>query len=206
MARQIGAYIPKLAPVFRSILLGLMMAAPLAGAQAQEPAGLAEEILDRPFPYQAKEVGIEAMLQDVTAKTGVPVILSDKIGGSVTLDNPEGRLRDALAELTGQGKALWWFDGSALHVEPPANMVSRLIGLDGFGVEALRRQLDAVGLANAQYPLRAESDAEMVRVVAPRGYAEAVAELAAHMAAARKSDEPKKTRGLPNVIRGRGWH
>ena len=161
--------------------------------------------LERPFPYEATEVEIEAMLKDVTAKTGVPVILPERIRGGITLSNPQGSLRDALDAMARQGGAVWWFDGMAVHVEPAAAMVSRLIALDGFTIDELRGQMAATGLDDRQYPLRAAEGAEMVRVVGPRGYADAVAELAAHMAQRRKPEAKAAPRALPTVIRGRGW-
>lgn len=187
------------APAIRAVLLGLMA----GGVPPAIASG--NEMLDRPFPYEANEVRIEAMLLDLTNRTGVPVIAADGLGGTVSLSNAGGSARDALADLTRQGRAVWWFDGSAIHVEPASAMTSRLVGLDGFGVGDLQGQMRQIGLDDPQYPLRAGPDAEMVRVVAPRGYVDAVAELAAHMAAARARDAAAPERPLPQIIRGRPW-
>ncbi|SMO45689.1 hypothetical protein [Paracoccus laeviglucosivorans] len=195
-----------MAPVIRALTLGLaMLGLQPAVSAAQGFASLDEDVLERPFPYQANGVRIEAMLQDLTAKTQVPVIPSETLGGTVSMSSPDGTLRDALGEISRQAGAIWWFDGRAVHVEPAANMVSRLIGLDGFTVQDLRDQMREIGLEDPQYPLRAGPDAEMARVVAPRGYVDAVAELAAHMAAARQPEKQGPEKDMPRVIRGRGW-
>ncbi|WBU57175.1 hypothetical protein [Paracoccus sediminicola] len=160
-------------------------------------------MLELPFPYEANEVQIEAMMQDVMSKTDMPVILAENLGGRVSVSNPDGTLRDLLDEMARDGKAAWWFDGRAIHIEGAGSMVSRLIPLNGFSIGELRDQLAETGLASDRYPLRGGADAEMARLVAPQGYADAVAELAAHMTATREETAPAEKR-LPTVIRGRG--
>ncbi|TWI35147.1 type III secretion protein C [Paracoccus sulfuroxidans] len=181
--------------------LWLLTGTSLAHGQVFEPV-MPEvvNVLENPFPYEAKEVGVEAMLQDLTRKTQVPVIVSKPIGGKLTLSNQDGSVRDALNMMSDQGQGIWWFDGSAVHVEPPGSIVSQLIGLDGITVTQLRDQMRAVGLENEQFPLRADANAEMVRIVAPQGYVDAVAELITHMVESRN---PETGGHMPRIIRGR---
>ncbi|MFV0385998.1 hypothetical protein [Paracoccus sp. (in: a-proteobacteria)] len=141
------------------------------------------------------------MLQDLAQKTDVPVIASAALQGTVSLSNPDGTVGDVLDTLSRQGHLVWWFDGIAIHVEPPADMVSRLIALDGVSVGALRQQMEEVGLADPKYPILAGSGAQMVRVVSPKGYADAVDELAKHMSAVRKEAQTEEG-DLPRIIRG----
>ncbi|RMC34933.1 hypothetical protein C9E81_12655 [Paracoccus alkanivorans] len=193
-----------MAPVFRSIPLCLTILAllvlPVAG---QGVLVMQKDILAHPFPYRANDVQIEAVLQEMTQKTDIPVIAAEGVGGRVTISNPDGSLRDALDDMASQGHMVWWFDGVAVHVEPAGTVVSRLIGLDGVPVDELRNQMRELGLSDPHYPLRAGAEAGMIRVVAPQGYIDAVSELVEHMAAASAPDA--KSKGLPTIIRGNGW-
>lgn len=200
----VGASSPGSPRPFRVAVLGIvaliLVSLPSFGQQLA-PRVMSDDVLGLPFPYEAKEVSIEAMLQDLTRKTQVPVISTKPLSGRVTISNQSGTLRDVLEALTDQGQALWWFDGSAIHLEPISSTVSQLIPLQGIRVDLLLSQLRAVGLENPQYPIRAASDAEMIRLVAPQAYVDAVSEVIATMAAARSASGGRS--GLPNIIRGR---
>ena len=179
-------------------LAAVLMVPAVVSAQ-DLPMNFWEDVLARPFPYEGQGVTVDAILTDITRKAGVPVIKAAKFNTTMDLSNPDGTVREALNSVTDSGDVVYWFDGRAVHVEPAAALESRLIGLDGFTFDALQKQIEEVGLDDPQYPLSAGRNAQMVRVVAPKGYADAVAELAAHMAKTRK--EGGET---PRIIRGRG--
>ena len=67
---------------------------------------------------------------------------------------------------------------------------------------ALREQLDAVGMAHTSYRMIANDRASVVRVVAPRGYTDALAEVIAAMAAERSARADGGRSGMPLIIRG----
>lgn len=204
MARHIGAKTFQMAALFRPISFCLtILAFPALPAAGQELPVVQNDVLESPFPYRANDVQIEALLQEMTQKTGVPVMAAKGSDGRVTLSNPDGSLRDALDGMARQGQVVWWFDGVAVHVEPAETVVSQLIGLDGVSVGELRNEMRELGLSDPQYPLRAGAEAGMIRIVAPQGYIDAVSELATHMAAARAPDAVQK--GLPTIIRGKSW-
>ncbi|GLS81601.1 hypothetical protein [Paracoccus marinus] len=192
------------------IVLALTLAAKLsvpgaAWAQAGDEPGWALDdlaVLYQPFPYEAKDVALTDMLQQMTIKTGVPVIAAQGLAGRVSVANGSGSLRDALDQVSGDAGLLWWFDGAAVHVEPASAMTSRLLPLQGVSMPALREQLDAVGMAHTSYRMIANDRASVVRVVAPRGYTDALAEVIAAMAAERSARADGGRSGMPLIIRG----
>lgn len=192
------------------LVLAISLAAGLhcsANAQAQsgsEPGWALDDlaILYQPFPYEAKDVALTDMLQQMTMKTGVPVIAAQGLAGRVDVSNSSGSLRDALDQVAGDAGLLWWFDGAAVHVEPASAMTSRLLPLQGITMPDLREQMDAVGMAHTDYRMIANDRASVVRVVAPRGYTDALAEVIAAMAAERSARADGSRGDLPVVIRG----
>ena len=182
-------------PIALMALLGM----PAAG-QSLSGDGLA--VLARPFPFQGSDVQISAVLQEMTQKTGVPVMTARNSGGRVSISNADGSLRSALDQVAVQGDVIWWFDGVAVHVEPSGAMTSRLIRLEGLSLDDLRQQMREIGLSDPQYPLHAGGTSGMVRIVGPQGYIDAVSELITHMADGREAPR----RGLPRIIRGTGRH
>lgn len=188
----------RLAPFAVPVMLALGPAAPSFAQILNEM----NQDLFMPFPYEAKGAAAKGVLQDIAQKSGIPVITPDNISGTVDLSNERGSVRDALDLVTAQSNAVWWFDGAAVHVEPASALVSRLIGLEGITFGQLQSQMKAVGLDDPQYPLRASSNAEMVRVVAPEGYVTAVETLAKHLASQRPTAEAPRP-GLPVILRGR---
>lgn len=170
----------------------------LPPAQGQPADGF---VLERPFPYSAKDETLLTMLHAMTQKTRVPVIPAEGVSGRGNLDNSGGSLRDALDQLTQGGLGLWWFDGAAVHVEPPTALTSRLISLRGVPLPMLKHQLRVLGLEDDRWPLIGGGDARMARLVAPQGYAEAVEAVIASLTerpGARGEDT------LPVIIRGPG--
>lgn len=181
----------------------LMSAIPACvGAQIMSDAN---QQLFMPFPYEAKGAEAKSVLQDISRNVGIPMIIDAKISGNVDLSNARGSVRDALDTVTGQTNSVWWFDGAAVHVEPASALVSRLIGLNGITFGQLQAQIKAIGLEDPQYPLRASPNAEMVRIVAPAGFADAVETLANHMAELRHAEGPERI-GRPVILRGRSPH
>lgn len=158
-------------------------------------------VLDQPFPYAAKDVTLTTMLHEMAQKTQVPVIPAQGLAGRGDLDNSGGSLRDALDRLGAQGLALWWFDGAAVHVEPPEALTSRLIALQGVTMADLRGQLRTLRMDDPRWPLIGGADAQMVRLVAPQGYVQAIEAVIAALAQAQAS---RDAAGLPVIIRGPG--
>ena len=199
-----------------AVALGCLSAAVGAPLHAQDAtpqgqvdaAGVRNELaefgmlmLAQPFPYEARDVAVTEVVRQMAQRTGVPVIAAEGLAGRVSVDNAGGTLRDVLDSLTEGGQAVWWFDGAAVHVEPPGAVVSRLIPLQGVRLADLRAQVKALQMDDSDWPLIASGDASAVRVVGPQGYAEAIVELVAALAAnVAARPEPQ----LPVIIRGPG--
>lgn len=116
------------------------------------------------------------------------------------MQNADGSVRGLLDRLADEGRIAWWFDGAAVHVEGPA-LVSRLLPLDGVRPADLDKALQAVGLTATEYPMLAQPDSHMIRIVAPPGYVETVEQTIAALAADKA---PAGAQALPVIIRGPG--
>lgn len=179
-------------------LLALGLVLIVTPLRAQDAGRL---ILEQPFPYTAKDMTIQNMLLEMAHKTTVPIIPAAGLSGRADLENSTGSLRDALEDLSGRGLALWWFDGAAIHVEPPEAMTSKLLPLQNVPMADLRRELRAVGLDSPEWPLLGAPDAGIARLVAPQGYVQAVEAVISAMAARQQA---RGQSGLPLIIRGPG--
>lgn len=178
------------------IVGALMLFGISASAFAQHPDLL------RPFPYAASDEKVDLALRDLTRQTGISVITSNEVNGTITINNTDGSIMDILNSISEQVNAVWWFDGSAVRVEPSSVLTSRMIALDGINVAHLQQQLRAVRMADSKFPLVADPDASMVRVAGPAGYVDAVEALALHLAELRKAERPIGA-SFPLIIRGR---
>lgn len=158
-------------------------------------------MLAQPFPYEARDVAVSEVIRQMSLRSGIPMIAAEGLSARVNVANAEGTLRDVLDSLATGGQIVWWFDGAAVHVEPPSALVSRLVPLKGVPLSELRAQMQALQMDETAWPLVASGDAQAVRVVGPQGYADAVAELVAALAAGVEAVADDR---LPIIIRGPG--
>ena len=170
--------------------------APVQGAGDQTFRAL---LLEQSFPYQAKDVTLTDLMHEMSRRTGLPVVVGDGLTGRADVQNADGSVRGLLDRLADEGRIAWWFDGAAVHVEGPA-LVSRLLPLAGVRPADLDKALRAVGLTATEYPMLAEPDSHMIRIVAPPGYVETVEQTIAALAA----DKAPVAQELPIIIRGPG--
>ncbi|WP_379032777.1 hypothetical protein [Paracoccus simplex] len=166
------------------------------------PAVAQHPDLLRAFPYAASDERADTALRDLMRRTGIPVIISNEITGLVSVNNSNGSIMDVLNSISEQVNGVWWFDGSAVRVEPSSVLTSRMIPLDGFTVGQFRQQMRAVRLEDARFPISAAEDASMIRLSGPTGYVDAVEALALHLTELRRADKPVRA-GFPVIIRGR---
>lgn len=194
----------------RTRVLGLagVLAIALGGSSSALPApvqGAEDEtfralLLEQSFPYQAKDVTLTDLMHEMSRRTGLPVVVGDGLTGRADVQNADGSVRGLLDRLADEGRIAWWFDGAAVHVEGPA-LVSRLLPLDGVRPADLDKALQAVGLTATEYPMLAQPDSHMIRIVAPPGYVETVEQTIAALAADKA---PAGAQALPVIIRGPG--
>lgn len=166
------------------------------------PAVAQHPDLLRAFPYAASDERADTALRDLMRRTGIPVIISNEITGLVSVNNSNGSIMDVLNSISEQVNGVWWFDGSAVRVEPSSVLTSRMIPLDGFTVGQFRQQMRAVRLEDARFLISAAEDASMIRLSGPTGYVDAVEALALHLTELRRADKPVRA-GFPVIIRGR---
>lgn len=168
-----------------ALLAGLLAANGLAGGVAAQVRD-AGDLLAMRFPYQASGADVEQVLSDVTRQVGIVSRLSDGVSGTVTIENGEGRLVDVLDQTASQVRATWWYDGTILHVDSDATLTTLFVDPQGLSVDAINREMEALGLYDPRFELRASSNGSILRVSGPQGYVDQVVSLVTTLNAARR--------------------
>lgn len=179
-----------------------------AAAQVRD----AEDLHDIRFPYQASAADIEQVLSDVTRQAGVVARIGDAVEGEVTIDNGDGRLADVLDQTASQVGAVWWYDGTILHVDSDATLTTLFVDPQGLSVEAITREMEALGLYDPRFEIRSSSNGAILRISGPQGYVDQVVSLITTLNNARRlglvpageeAGENASGLYLPRVYRGR---
>ena len=144
--------------------------APAVGARS-----LTDELMGRSFPYEASGVDVRQVLEDLSRRSGTPVLVGEGLRADVTIRNAEGSVADLLNQVAVEAGALWWFDGVAIHVERGDAIESALVEVRGVEIETILDQLAGLGLTDTRFPIRATGDGALVRVVGPAGYVQQMA-------------------------------
>lgn len=129
-----------------------------------------DEALERAFPYVASEAAVSRVAAEIMRRTGVGVRVDESVAGEVTVQLPDGTLRELMDDVAGQIGAIWWHDGSILRIERMAEFDTRLVDPGGLSVEEIEREMAAMGFLDERFPLRMTSDGMVLRVAGPAGY------------------------------------
>lgn len=161
----------------------------------------------RRFPYQATSVDVEQALNDMSQHTGLTLKVSDKIDGSVSIDNSDGSVATFLDDVVSQVGGVWWSDGFIVHIEPQSGLASKLIMSQGLSLVAVKDELDDLGLLDKRFPLTTTRNGAVIRVVGPDTYVAQVESLIGTMIRTRRAytSTPEDSEVyLPKIFHGRG--
>ena len=192
-------------PVY-DIVLGFVIALMAGGVAAQAVDD--SDVFAMRFPYQASGTAVDQVLSDVTRQAGIIIRLGDGVNGSVTIDNGDGTLIEVLEEAASQVSAVWWYDGTILHIDSDATLTTTFIDPQGLAVATIEGELRALGLYDPRFGLRSSSSGAILRVSGPQSYVDQVVALIATLNSARRlglaiTEDDVSGLYLPRVYRGR---
>ena len=188
------------------VCTALLVNTGIPAATAQSCGNEFECVLLTRFPYEANGVAVEQALSEFSRRTALPVRVHDGVGGTVTVRNAEGSAETFLDAVSAASDAVYWYDGVALHIETRASIRSAYTEARGFPIEQLRAEIDALGLKNEAFPLRATKDGGLIRIAGPNEYVEQVGEVVNRLVILRQSrrtDPDGDPIYLPRVYHGR---
>ena len=166
-------------------------------ASAAEPAWPAA-----PYDYVVVDQDLRTVLLQFGANIGTRIALSDGVGGRVHGHLPVLPPRQFLDHLAQSYGLDWFFDGTTLAVSATGETETRFVTLPGVGVPALQAALQATGLYDARFALRAGPAAGTAMVSGPPRYLRLVEQTAAALAQPAPAPRPPDAVPLLTVFRG----
>ena len=132
----------------------------------------------RPFQYVIINQEVRGILTELGRNIGVPVILTDKVGGRVRGELVERTRREAdrqtagdflnrLAETNG---LTWYFDGSILYVSADHEFSTQLIEVGTLSHKAIVTELQRLSLMDSRFSVRSADDAGLISVSGPPAF------------------------------------
>lgn len=178
----------------------------VATAVAIGPAGSASaaklHLSDRHERFTANNEDLHDVLQQFADDVGVPITVSDTVSGRV-----RGRLsalspRSFLEIVCSTYGLDWYYDGYMLYMTANGEGLSRMIAVPSQNVAALRRALDAAGVADDRFPLRVLPGQNSIMVSGPPRYVDLVAQTASSLVPAPAGSTPSTSAPSTTVYRG----
>jgi type III secretion protein C len=120
-----------------------------------------------PYRYLVIDQDIKGVLIEFGRNVGLPVDVSDQV---------KGRLRGQLATATADAflrnlcesyGLVWYFDGTVLHVSAKTEVRLELVNIGRLPPGEAVEKLKALGVSDAQFPVRTTADAGVVSISGP---------------------------------------
>ena len=129
----------------------------------------------RPFQYVVINQDVRGVLTEFGRNMGVPMILSDKVGGRVRGEVVErtksqqtaGEFLNRLAEANG---LTWYFDGSILYVSVDQEFSTQLIEVGSLTSDAIVAELRRLILMDDRFSVRSAGNAGLISVSGPPAF------------------------------------
>ena len=129
---------------------------------------------EKPVTYAVVDQDLRDVITEVAQQSGLRVSVSEAVHGRVRGRLPPAPLSDFLDHLAATYGLDWYYDGSALFVTTAAEATSKLLSLGLLSLPQLDANLDALGVADARWPLRGSADGRLVVVNGPPRYVQLV--------------------------------
>jgi type II secretory pathway component GspD/PulD (secretin) len=186
-------------PRLKHIALWVCVATASAGpaiAAASQPGWF-----ERPFHYVVINQDVRGILTEFGRNVGVPVILSDKVGGRVRGD-VVARAKNAaqaptagefLKQLSEANALTWYFDGSILYLSADQEFSTQLIDVSSLSPEAIVAELKRLSLLDERFSVRSSGNAGLISASGPPAFIAIVRQVVDKMRppAAVAGDDPR---------------
>ncbi len=170
----------------------LLAVAIFAGAAEGAPLPANAEIVS----YSVVDQDIRDVLAEIVQQAGLPSHVSDAVHGRVHGRLPSASLAATLDRLGRNYGFDWYFDGSAVWISATSETKEQMMPLQSIGLSHLDQTLDALGISDPRWPLRASADGKLVVFDGPVRYVD----LVAHTIASLQPEQNAPTR--VSVFRG----
>ena len=132
----------------------------------------------RPFQYVVINQDVRGILTEFGRNMGVPVILTDKVGGRVRGEVIERTKSDArhqtagdfLTRLAEANGLTWYFDGSILYVSVDQEFSTQLIEVGTLSSEVITAELRRLALMDERFSVRLAGDRGLISVSGPPAF------------------------------------
>jgi type III secretion protein C len=141
------------------VAAALASVCPALGMEPQWPTG--------PYKYMVIDQDIKGVLIEFGRNVGVPVDLSDQVKGRLRGRLAVAPAREFLDRLCESYGLVWYFDGAVLHISAKAEIRTELVSIGRLSPGAVGEKLNALGIADARFPVRSTQDAGVVSVSGP---------------------------------------
>lgn len=158
---------------------GMVIAALALGIGAAAAPAAAAEIpwKTAKIRYVAEGKSLKEVLRDLAASQGITAAVAPEVEGSVNGRfnlSPQSFL-DLLASSFG---FIWYFDGSVMHVTPPADVKTEVVRLTYATVPRLQDMLSRMHIDDPRFPLIYDASENTVVVSGPSRYVDLVTQVA----------------------------
>jgi type II secretory pathway component GspD/PulD (secretin) len=172
------------------LVIGLLSFAPTAalGSEPKWPVG--------PYRYLIIDQDAQDALREFGRNIKIPVKIGPEVAGRrIRGSMPELSAKDFLKRVCDSYGLVWYFDGAVLHISAESEVRTEVLDTGPLKFVSILRKLDALGLSDPRYTLRATRDAGVLSVSGPPSYRALVKQTIEAMG---KSVAPPVVQEVPN--------
>lgn len=177
--------------MIRRLMVMGVAAAALVSAFAAGPEGVAWRVPS--YSLTARGMNVREALETFGVAQGVPVVLSDSVGGSFSGNFKDVPAGDFLDRITTMHNLAWYYDGASLFISGANETATTLIDLRYMKAGEVVAMLKELGVEDGRFPIKTASNDELIMVSGPPRYVMLVSEMIA------KADKLREQRTFAEV-------
>jgi type II secretory pathway component GspD/PulD (secretin) len=148
----------------------------------------------QPVSYYVLNQDVKSVFADLSKIIKIPIIVTPSVKGKATSGKYQGTTEDLLEMVCKDLNLHWYFDGNALHITRASEAVTKVFGLTGFSYRELIEALDNIGVDYSRFPLKLDSERNILVVYGPPRFVAGVEAIADNITSF-------KVRSRPSVLR-----
>lgn len=156
-----------------ALMLLILMSPQTAFSAESHPDWLA-----KPYPYVVINQDVRGILTEFGRNVGIPVILTDNVGGRVRgalddgpRDNADDQTAGAFLRRLSEANGLtWYFDNSILYVSTDQEFSTQVVEAKDLKVEAIVEELKRLQLMDERFSLRSAGNGGLISISGPPAF------------------------------------
>ncbi|HVJ68599.1 MAG TPA: type III secretion system outer membrane ring subunit SctC, partial [Caulifigura sp.] len=171
-----------------AIAIAMALGAPIGSVpilRAQEPPVEQRPEFPDAIPWNpgqlshvAKSEPIGDLLREFASDQAIPIVISDKVTGTISGQFGPAPPRQFLDEITQRNGLIWAYDGTTIYVYRSDEIKSEILPVRGVPLQEIVDTLRQLGIWSSQYPIRILGERRLMYVTGPPRYIQVVSELA----------------------------